>query len=183
MTFLSREMDRAFTSVKQPHLDALRNLGIAPATIARLGVEQAPFGVLSGTIDPDSLFVPGDGPARVIQPIMSGGVIIDLVAWRTLQPDAWSLRVGTGWCLGEDNLFGDPAKPVLMSATPLDWLRNGATGFCVLDWASPQIGVLRNVERIAADRPELGKLLLHKLSRPERLPRLVTWEANHEQAA
>lgn len=157
-------MENAVQRVRQPHLNALRALGVSHRAIARLGMHQPPFGVMNGTIADTGLFVPGDGPACVVQPVIIGSQIIDIVAWRTMQPDRWHLMTGLGWIMGEDQLYTAPGVPVTLHATPLEWLASGGKGSCILDWSAMELTILRSLDAIEVANAELGKMLAHSRS-------------------
>lgn len=177
-------MENAVRGVRQPHLDTLCDLGVPPRAIAHLGQHQAPFGVMNGTVDCDGLFVPGDGPARVVQPVIIGRQIVDLVAWRTARPDSWHLTTGLGWLMGEDQIYPAPGVPVPLHATPLQWLASGGQGICILDWSAPELATLRSLDAIEVTEPAIGRMLLERLSQPQRLPRILNRKAAHyDQAA
>ena len=183
MTDLSKAMNAAALRVRKPHIEAIIALGVSWRTIGTLGQYQAPFGVMTGTVADTGLFEPGDGPARVVQPVIVGGTVIDIVAWRTMCPDRWHLMTGLGWCMGEDALCPPPGHPVLLHSTPLDWLASGGAGACVLDWSAPEVGCLRHLDEIEVASPELGKLLAERISQSTRLPRITRKAAHHDQAA
>jgi len=180
MIDLHSEMNAACDRIRQPHLDQLLGLGVSSGTIAELGARQAPFGVVSATACDDGLYVPGEGPTHLVQPIIDGGEIIDLVAWRSLQPFRWWLRSGLGWALGQDNWTyrsaWDVGDPFAVHATPLDWLRAGCNGICIVDWSAPEVRELLTAEALRVGTPALGEALISTLSRPHRLPQIQTME-------
>jgi hypothetical protein len=177
-------MERAVREVRQAHLDALRGLGVPAWAIARLGQHQPPFGVMTGTVDRNGLFLPGDGPARVVQPVIIGRQIVDVVAWRTARPDRWNLTTGLGWLMGEGQIYTAPGVPVTLHATPLQWLASGGQGICILDWNAPELPSLRSLDAIEVAEPAIGKMLSERLAQPQRLPRIITRKAvRYDQAA
>ena len=181
MTDLQCEMNAACDRIRQPHLDQLVGLGVSSVTIARLGAVQAPFGVVSATVSDHGLYVPGDGPLHLVQPVIHDGEIIDLVAWRSLQPSKWWLRSGLGWALGQDNWTHrnpwDADEPFPVHATPLDWLRAGGDGVCIVDWTAPEVRELRIAQSLLVGTAALGKALIATLSAPSRLPEIRAMEA------
>lgn len=170
---LEAELDAAVSRVRNVHLDRLRALGVSPSIIADVGTRQPPFGVVMAEADGDGLYVPSDGPAFIVQPIYEAGGLIDLVAWRSLQPDRWWLRTGLGWLLnGDECLYGGWDGHLLsLFSTPLDWLRSGATGSVVLDWEAPDLAQLRGFQAIECDSPGLAKTLAAALRR-QRIPQI-----------
>ena len=183
MTDLSEAMNAATLRVRKPHLEAIMALGVSWRTIGQLGQYQAPFGVMTGTVADTGLFEPGDGPACVVQPVIVGGAVIDIVAWRTIRPDRWHLMTGLGWCMGDDSLCTPPEVPLALHSTPLEWLASGGRGACVLDWNAAEVSSLRHLDAIEVSTPELGRLLAERLSQPIRLPRILRKAAHHDQAA
>ncbi|WP_221795275.1 hypothetical protein [Aquisediminimonas sediminicola] len=175
---LKSEIFTASSNVRQPHLDRLLSLGVSPATLGASGSSVPPFGVMACERLKDGYYQPCEGREHVIQPIYEMGDVIDLVAWRTDNPASWALRTGLGWCLGH-YLTGphwDCDQPTRFYATPLDWLRGGADGICVLDWGAPEIRELANLHAIEAD-PDIADHLRSILSRPVRVPQISTRKA------
>lgn len=174
---LAEEMMAAASRMDDAALAHVQRLGVTGAAIGPLAVRQSmpAIGLAEGTIDGDDLFTPGPGPRHLIQPVMLGTEVVDLVAWRSLRPEAWGLRRGTGWLLGEDALhaqfgaIGEP-EPLQLHASPLNWLRDGGSGACVVDWASPEVRQLIDVEEIIVTDHRLRDVLLQTLSKPARLP-------------
>ncbi len=81
-------------------------------------------------------------------------VIIDLIALRLDQPETWWWRIGEpGLVLGSDNLdlAHVEGRPISLHRTPLDWLRAGCRGACLLDHCEAQWAA----ERFAEDEATL----------------------------
>lgn len=179
MVDLSSELKAAAGNVRQPVLDAMLKLGVSGRTIADLGSRQFPFGVMPGKIDHEGAFVPEEGPMHLIQPVMEGGEIIDLVAWASARPDRWGLRIGTGWALGLENVIepgGWDAPSAHLVATPLDWLRGGAVATVILNWDAPEIEGLRYLGDVVCSDATVAGLLHAALSRPPLLPNISVME-------
>lgn len=154
-------------------------MGASPASIAELGARQIPFGVANVERLERGLYQPGDGPLHVLTPVYEGGEVIDLIAWRSERPMDWAWRTGLGWALGADEIRrdywpGDP--PLQLHATPLDWLRAGGLGLCVLDWEADELEGLRHVHAIEADE-WIAVRLRRALSKPRRLPTIIQRKA------
>lgn len=176
---LEKEMAAAANNVRQRHIDALLGLGVAGTTIAYLGYSQCAFGVMPGNIDHEGAFVPEEGPAHLIQPVLDDGELIDLLAWGSVQPDRWGLRVGTGWALGLENVTepgGWDGSCAHLAATPLDWLRGGAVATVILDWDAPEIERLRYLGEVVCSDGAIAALLHAALSRPQALPLITVAE-------
>lgn len=174
MADLQVEAHAACQRVRQPHIDRLIALGVPGAAIATLGEREIPFGI--GTVErmADGLYQPGEGSLHVISPVYEGGEIIDLVAWRSNAPGNWAWRTGLGWALGCYMLsprWDD--DPVIIHATPLDWLRAGGTGMCILDWEAPEIEQMRALAVIEADE-WIASRITRTLNKPRRLPKILT---------
>lgn len=170
---LLAELFTAASRVKQLHLDHIRALGVAPTTIAELGRARPAFGIAEAETEASGRYQPSGGPVHVVMPVVDGGEMVDLVAWRTTRPDRWWLRTGNGWALNPDDLrelyrWGGP--PPMLHSTPLDWLRAGATGSVVLDWAAPEVGRLRWHDRIDCDDGRVAKALREAMTRAVRMP-------------
>ena len=69
------ELFEAAGRVHQRHLEHLRALGVAPATIARLGSNRWPaFGVVNAEIDRGGCYQPCDGPAHIAVSVREAGI-------------------------------------------------------------------------------------------------------------
>lgn len=177
---ISSEFSNACRAVRQRHLDHVKSLGISTQTITghALRFRAMGFGVTSGTFGGDGLYVPGDGPAMIVLPIMEGGDLVDLVAWRTTHPCRWGLRTGVGWALGADNLcaFGQWSDSVTLHDSPLEWLRAGCEGGCVVDWNAPEVEKLAGWAKIETSR-RVASVLRPRLARPRPIPEIISVEA------
>ncbi|WP_022687178.1 hypothetical protein [Sphingomonas phyllosphaerae] len=178
---LERLYASAVKNVRQPHLDRLRAAGVTPATIARLGSAYPPFGVLCGEVERSNRFNAGEGKPHVIQPVVEGCGLIDLVAWRVGEPARWGLVSGLGWLLNADTCLGSrwDADKLTLHATPLDWLRADAHGGVVLDWHAPDLAWLRSFSLIECGDALLAISVRRALSKPRRLPVITVAEVRH----
>lgn len=180
-----RELEALYASavatVRQCHLDRLVAVGVAPGTIARIGQSYPAFGVFNGVTERGGRFLAGEGPAHVIQPVVDGCELIDLVAWRVGNPARWGLVNGIGWLLNADMCLGSrwDAHGLTLNATPLDWLRADAVGGVVLDWDAPDLLTLRGFDRIDCGNDMLAGTLRRALTKPARLPTIRVTEARH----
>ena len=170
---LRDEIETAGGNVKNPHLDRIRALGVTSTTIATLGAVQVPFGVMDCENIGGGIFQPGGDIPHMVQPVFDDGAIIDIVAWRTTEPQNWLWRTGAAWALNTDaiaaNSWGN--APLSIDATPLDWLRNGATGLCILNWDAPEIRQLLRVKSINADG-HIARQLRGSLMKPAYFPEI-----------
>ena len=188
---LEAEMQSALDAVTGRHLATLEKLGCKPAAIAAIGANQAPFGVAKCDMRGVRFFEPSAEPYgidAVVMPVIADGVIIDNIAWRTLAPDAWLLRTGDGWVLGEDLITSpslwDGFREITLHATPLDWLRAAGEGAVVLDWTAPEhIRKLAMFDVIHAVDIRVRQQLTDILIKPERMPKIIAGARHGSKAA
>jgi len=175
---LEAELASAAAAVAQPHLDRLRALGVSPDTVARINLAYPAFGIMEGEIDRHGDFVPGPGVAHIVQPVVERKQIIDLVAWRSSNPQRWGMRTGLGWLLNADTCFATrwDGQQLQLHASPLAWLKADAVGGVILDWDAPDISWLRGFERIRCGDAMLGATLSRALYQRTRLPVIETEE-------
>lgn len=141
---LLAEMEAAAAHVRRPHLERLRCLGVPYASLAALGRDEHTIGVGRAVLRDDGLWEPSDkGEPVVVQAVCDGvgrelgdAGLIDLIAWRTSEPERWWWRCGTAWALGHELLDLDNGEPVLVVATPAQWLSVAGVAVCPLDWSS-----------------------------------------------
>lgn len=151
---LLAEMEAAAALVRQPHLERLRSLGVSYASLAALGRDEHTIGVGMALLRDDGLFEPsGAGESVVVQAVHDGldrelgdAGLIDLIAWRTSEPERWWWRWGTAWALGHELLVDDIGEPLPVVTTPCDWLAAAGEAVCLLDWSasSPAWRALRH---------------------------------------
>lgn len=171
---LHAELRQAAEAVTHAHLRRLVDLGITWPTIGELGRDHYGFGVVRAREDVDGLFSPGDGDPHLLLPVFEDGELVDLVAFQSDDPTCWLLRNGTGWALGLEwglgrHCWGDP---VTIALTPLEWLRGGAEGLCILDWDAPEIHYLADIPRLVCATAELASCLRTALTKPVRFPNI-----------
>ncbi|MCT2559243.1 hypothetical protein N0B51_09625 [Tsuneonella sp. YG55] len=138
---LLAEMEAAASRVRLPHLERLRALGVPYESLGALGRDEHTFGAGRAVLGSDGLFQPDEhGEPVVIQAVNDDLVrkhgevgLIDLIAWRTDEPARWWWRTGSAWALGFELLDGD--EPVVVVATPCDWLAAAGRACCILDWS------------------------------------------------
>ncbi|MCH7833022.1 MAG: hypothetical protein IIC55_09155, partial [Proteobacteria bacterium] len=70
--------------------------------------------------------------------------LIDIMAFEPSNPARWYLRLGNAVLLGLHNarLAVFEESPVMVHATPLDWLRADCAGVVVLDWKADLLSYL-----------------------------------------
>ncbi|HEY9091902.1 hypothetical protein [Parasphingorhabdus sp.] len=180
---LTREIELAVDAVREPHLKRMMTLGVSRSTVARLGAVQPPFGVMNCEDIGGGIFqTEGDTP-YIAQPVYEDGILIDIVAWRTTEPRRWLCRTGSAWAINPDivveNSWGN--EPLTIDATPLDWLRNGAVGLCILDWDAPEIRQLLRTPSIVTDKNIVNQLR-STLLKPPYCPDIRTRDAQKNAA-
>lgn len=120
----------------------------------------------SGLFDLDA------GEAHLLVAVREDGEIIDICAFKTSAPDEWGLWNGQGWALGHEHYAkarDGLANRVCIFATPMDWLRAGGKGLCVLEWDAVALGALRGLGAdVTLECPDIGAA--------ERLKQLLAWD-------
>lgn len=91
-----------------------------------------------------------EGPdARALLAVENGaGEVIDVAALSTTNENEWSLLTGMADLLGEAAMEAAVAgnwRELRLFATPMDWLRGGCAGVCVLAWNRQALGALRTL--------------------------------------
>lgn len=183
MIDLLSELRAATFSVRQPHLDRLKCLGVSIAWMADWAHDNLihPFGVVTAEDAGDGLYQPGEGALHVILPVVEDGELVDLVAFRSTDSGSWMLRTGNGWALGLEkglsaHMWG---QTVHLFSDPLDWLRGRGEGVCVLDWDAAEVHNLDVLQELVCSSPAVAALLTRALSRPARLPKLKLMETRN----
>jgi hypothetical protein len=196
MIDLEAEMTAAGKAVRQPHLDRLRVFGVSNATIAEAGMSHWPFGVAAAEPLGNGLYQPGEGQLHIVLPVVEDWTLIDLMAFRPSVPGDWLLRTGNGFALGLEEGLGvwtaylpaDPAavppryqvgSPLHLFSDPLDWVRGGRQGVCVVDWGSPDIRRLAGLPVVTVSDHATGKLLRQALTRPVQFPKIEIMGVAH----
>lgn len=178
---LTAELRSAGRASTLLHFMQLVGLGVPRATVAELRREDWGWGITRAFDVGDGLYCPGDGPLHLILPVLDDGDLIDLVAFRSGNPADWKLRTGQGLALGLERGWERHywENEVTLSLTPLDWLRNGTDGLCVLDWDAPEISMLASLPGISCQTPRLAAQLRQALTRPQPLPPIIVKELRH----
>lgn len=140
---LLADMETAASLVRLSHLERLRSLGLPYASLARLGQDEHTIGVCRAVLGSDGLFEPAQhGEPVVVQAVhddlardLGEAGLIDLIAWRTGEPERWWWRSGSAWALGHELLVVNAAEPVQIVTTPCDWLAAAGRALCILDWS------------------------------------------------
>lgn len=175
---LERELCEAAHAVTHAHLKQMVALGVGWPTIGELGRNHYGFGVARMCDAGDGLYHPGDDEPHLILPVFENGELVDLCAFRSDDPLNWLLRTGCGWALGLEwglgrHTWGDP---VPLAVSPLDWLRGGAEGLCILDWDAPEVHYLADLPHVVCSSPDLARRLRSALAKPVRFPEISVKE-------
>ncbi len=95
-----------------------------------------------------------DGPAPSIYCGVETPMLIDMIAWSPDDPTCWWYRTGDGDALGIDNLDLAHVEgwPISLHRAPLDWLRAGCRGACLLGHCEAQWASGRHREAAAKSR-------------------------------
>lgn len=171
MADLYMELKEAAFSVCETDLAHLRRLGALNAGVAAFGMVMHQFGLMRIADGEDGLFHPDpDGRRSLVLPVVEDGELIDLVSFSTSTPDNWRLRTGLGTALGlHDGWCHCWPDEVQLHRNPLQWLRGGCSGLCVVDWDAPDLIRLNDLPSITVDDEALRGQLRKALLRPIRL--------------
>lgn len=193
---LHREAERAVIELI-PHLSRLPALGCPLSAIARLGQFQPPVGMVRALWGRGGLWQPDEAGERmlVVPVTVAGGFerwgewietrdIIDLIVFRSRQPQRWAWRTGTAWALGE-KLLEDRGEPVPIVSTPLGWLAAAGEAVCILDWSasSPAWAALRHGPNLICDSDHLRQRLHRAMMASVRLPEMTVQSVEADRAA
>ena len=182
MADLASRFDACVSKVSQAHLVRLASLGVSPSAISSINLRGfAALGILEGAGEKSGLFLQGPGRAHIVQPVADDGVLIDLVAWHSLQPLSWWLVTGHGWALnpGEfslSRLGWDDLGPVFLRESPLSWMRAGGHGAVVLDWSAVELAQLREHPVVECETAALAATVDRELRRSVRFPKIILKE-------
>ena len=175
---LPAELTKAARASTLLHFKHLLGLGVPRETVASLRLDSWGWGVENAVDVGDGLYRPGDGPLHLVLPVWDNEDLVDLVAFRSGSPADWKLRTGLGLALGLDRGWERHhwQDEVELSLTPLDWLRTGADGLCIVDWDAPEIAMLASLPRIVCPTRESASQLRQALTRPQPLPPIFVKE-------
>ncbi len=128
---LWEEFVEARLALRQCHLERLACLGVKGVAVYKSGG----VGVARVSTARDGTFRRyAGGAGAVILPVREYSRIIDLVAFRTAEPERFWVRAGLAEVLGFDHASAcvELGRPLHVYQTPLSWLRAGGPGGCSL---------------------------------------------------
>ncbi len=176
MSDLANELRSAALAVRTPDVARIRAMGLLNPGLLAVNERRHPFGIASISDAGRGQYVPDpDGGRAMIVPVHEGDELVDLLAFHTLTPERWLLRLGLGWALGlEESLeryrWGDPLP---LHKTPLDWFKAGCDGLCVIDWEAPEVRTLTDFPTLLIRDEALERRTIAALTKPYRLPRIA----------
>lgn len=121
----------------------------------------------AGTYSPAG---PDGTPAVILAVTDRDGRWVDTFAWSYANPSRWWFLLGDETpLLGAEILaiaayYGDP---IILHATPQDWLLGGCHGVCVVKWGWPLDGLFDGVSDFQCDSTPLQRKLISALRRWE----------------
>ena len=176
MNELADELRSAALAVRTPDVARIRAMGLLNPGLLAVNERRHPFGIASISDAGGGQYVPDpNGGRALVVPVYDGDELVDLVAFHTITPERWLLRHGAGWALGlegsvERYRWGDPLP---MHKTPLDWLKAGCDGLCVIDWEAPEVRTLTDFPRLLIRDEALKRRTIAALTKPSRLPQII----------
>lgn len=171
---LRKEMTAARLAIEFAQVGVLRGLGLPPAQL----LADDMIGVVRASVDKRDFWTPDEGGKRLlVTPLIEDGATTDIIAFDPKEPNAWFLRTGNGWALGADAVrrASDPwptDHPIIIHATPMQWLQSGCDGACVTQWTHEARVAVRNLPACDVPSPEFARALRLELTRPPRIPEI-----------
>ncbi len=146
----------------------------------RLGI--FPFGTAPHR-DGESIRRDRNGDPVILLPEMAGGEVVDVVVMRLSDPgEAVAIKQLCG-VLGEEiadrDLYVDGQTNVW--ATPLDWLRSGCDGCCIIDWTRPPYSLMQG--ELICQTGDLARRIRSLFAVPSQGPRLLVRQDQQGVAA
>jgi hypothetical protein len=184
MNSLEEEFYSAQERLRPNHVAKVKSAGVCHDLLSvwvLCGVARVTFDGAHYWPDPDNGVPAIITPVRVEDPrtpessnsslAIRLGHIVDLVAWRLSRPSAFALRHGSATWLGAIGPQLLDPEPVLVHRTPLNWLRSGGAGICLLTPSDIERSViLLGFRGIVAEdvehRRELGRVLERRQNLP-----------------
>lgn len=139
LDWLQEEFNWSQTKVTENHIQWIqKNIG-DPEILNKIGG----FGIARIETNKNTFDITNTGEPALIIPVYTAhlpeaeSTLIDLIALPSKEPEKFYQRRNDAVFLGEDELQKAQFwhQPVDLYKTPLTWLKNGAKGSCVLNWA------------------------------------------------
>lgn len=189
LEWLMDEFERAKARIRPSHSQWMDQQGITQEALVRAGgygVGRVAFGVHGDWQPADE-----DGEPAIVLPCWTPEgegprVLYDLVAFRPGNPELPARRrLDVAW-LGEDELAVADFwhLPITIRTDAMTWLRSGAKGIVVLEWARA-VPHLLEMSELCGETEELTQILRVQLTRAllNRLPRISDLPRPKERAA
>lgn len=156
MISLEDEFSLAVCSLIRERVDELQAAGIADKVISSLIVGMSPIETYR-----NGLYEPRDvGLLAVMVPCgfhdELNWQLDDVVAFFLDRPDRWWRRRGDAVLLGDLQHFS--IEPRRLHLRPLDRLKDGGRGLCILDWQVDPLDLLAGAGELVADSPLIDRL-------------------------
>src|SRR5215470_10142640 len=129
LPWLLRELLEAHRLIRQPYyVEGFRRCGIDIGGGLILGLAAV-------EVDDDNYMPAPGGKGALIIPYFAGNVLLDLIAVG-LETFACRTRAGVCTVLGGEHIerAREQEMAVRLFKDPMDWLRNGRRGACIVDW-------------------------------------------------
>jgi len=159
LPWLLRELLEAHRLIRQPYyVEGFRRCGIDIGGGLILGLAAV-------EVDDDNYMPAPGGKGALIIPYFAGNVLLDLIAVG-LETFACRTRAGVCTVLGGEHIerAREQEMAVRLFKDPMDWLRNGRRGACIVDWRSAP-HVLADIPGVACG-DELTAAKIDRLRHP-----------------
>jgi hypothetical protein len=171
LPWLLRELIEAHRLIRQPYYaEGFRRCSIDIDGSLILGLAAVEFD--------DHLYAPAHGgKGALIVPDFDGNVLLDLVAVG-LETFTCRTRLGVATVLGSEHIerAREQETAVRLFKDPIDWLRNGRHGACIVDWQMARY-ILADVPSVTCDSDLLAAKIDHLRHPAPVVPRIFVREA------
>ncbi|OUR75990.1 hypothetical protein A9Q83_16650 [Alphaproteobacteria bacterium 46_93_T64] len=177
---VSKEFEQYIDAVSDLDLGHLQSMGVGGKAIVNAGL----IGIGRIEIDGSYWHPEESGKSALVLPVGDSdrfSSFVDLVAFRTSQPDVWWMRTGFGPLLGYQNLEKciHFEKQLTVHSNPLQWLQSECEGICVLDWGSCLAFWFSGIKHFYCPNPKTGYRLEKALKREISLPEIRVGGLQH----
>jgi hypothetical protein len=182
---LRKEAQRYAEAFTSKHMTRLKSMGVNAAEAVGLSL----IGVAKAERLRRDLWSPAeDGVALLTVAVVEGAAVTDIVAFDPRTPEKWFMRKGQAWALGFDAIeeargsFDPAARTLDLHETPLDWLRAGMAGTCVVSWTPEARASILDCPKIKVASAAHAQRLRLMLTKPPRLPD-ISYQGERRRAA